>query len=42
VRPGRLPSSYEATLQIEVAPRLRVETDLGAAGRAGLTYEVEY
>jgi translocation and assembly module TamB len=42
VRPGSLPSSYEATLQIEVAPRLRIETDLGTAGRAGLTYEVEY
>ena len=42
VRPGRLPSSYEATLQIEIAPRLRLETDLGAAGRAGIAYEIDW
>jgi translocation and assembly module TamB len=42
VRPGRLPSSYEATLQVEIAPRLSVETDLGAAGRAGIAYEIDW
>ena len=31
VRPGREPGSYDATVQVEVAPRLRVETDIGAA-----------
>ena len=42
VRPGRLPASYEATLQVEIAPRLRVETDLGTAGRAGIAYEIDW
>lgn len=42
VRPGRLPSSYEATLQVEIAPRLSVETDLGAAGRAGIAYQIDW
>lgn len=44
VRPGREPGSYDATVQVEVAPRLRVETDVGAAatGRVGVTWEVDY
>jgi translocation and assembly module TamB len=44
VRPGREPGSYDATVQVEVAPRLRVETDVGAAstGRVGVTWELDY
>lgn len=44
VRPGREPGSYDATVQVEVAPRLRVETDIGAAatGRVGVTWELDY
>jgi hypothetical protein len=31
-------------VQVEVAPRLRVETDVGAAstGRVGVTWELDY
>jgi len=31
-----------ATIQIEILPRLRVEADLGTTGRAGIVYELEY
>ena len=44
VRPGREPGTYDATVQVEVAPRLRVETDVGAAatGRVGVSWELDY
>jgi translocation and assembly module TamB len=42
VRPGNEPTTPNATVQIEITPRLRLETDIGTTGRAGITYEFDY
>jgi translocation and assembly module TamB len=42
VRPGKDPTTPSGTVQIEITPRLRLETDIGTTGRAGITYEFDY